>query len=415
MPDLTFPDGFLWGASTSAYQIEGGNAGSDWWAFEQAGRVSEKAGAACDSYNRWREDLDLAAELGLGIFRISVEWSRIEPEPGRYDEAALAHYLDVVKGIRERGMQSMVVLWHFTNPLWLGRGRATWLDESSPHAFEAYTRRVAEVLGPHVDWWATLNEANTYVSHGWLHGDWPPGKPFRIRAGFRVYEYLARAHRLAYAALKDTLGPDSRVGLTHVMPWAHPAEKGGVLSGTMCRYWRWIMEHHFVDKVCDQLDWLGVQYYYDSPCQAFRLADEDGCVPRTDMGWRIVPEGLYHVVREAARRYRVPVLVTENGLADAADAQRARFIIDHLAWLKRATDEGVDVRGYLYWSLLDNFEWAYGFGPRFGLAGVEYATCSRTLRPSASLYARIARENRIPEGLGEGLVYSDGTPSLAPC
>lgn len=415
MADLVFPEGFLWGASTSAYQTEGGNDRTDWWAFEQAGHAPFKSGRACDSWNRWREDLDLAAEMGLNTYRISLEWSRIEPEAGRFDPDALAHYVDVVRGIRERGMQSMVVLWHFTNPVWLGQGRGTWHEDYAPVAFERYARHVAAALGPHVDWWATLNETNTYSSHGWLAGDWPPGRKHDWPGGFRVYEYLARGHRRAYAAIKEEAGASARVGLTHVMPWAHPAEQYGWFSAGMQAYWRWLAAHHFLDKCRGSLDWLGVQYYYDSPCRAFRLVDDDGAsVPRTDMGWRIAPEGLYHVVREAQARYGVPIIVTENGVADASDSQRARFLVDHLRWLGRAVAEGADVRGYLHWSMLDNFEWAEGFGPRFGLAEVDYETMARTLRPSARVYAEVARGNRIAEGLCEGLTYADGSPALGP-
>ena len=173
-----------------------------------------------------------------------------------------------------------------------------------------------------------------------------------------------------------------------------------MLSGPAQAYWRWIVADHFLGKVRSSLDWLGVQYYYDSPVRTFRLADEDGTPPRTDMGWRITPEGLYHVVREAYARYGVPIIVSENGLADASDSQRARFLLDHLAWLHRAIDEGADVRGYLHWSMLDNFEWAAGFGPRFGLAEVDYATFERTLRPSAATYGAIASSEPHCRGYG---------------
>ncbi len=239
----------------------------------------------------------------------------------------------------------------------------TWRDNATPAAFERYVRHVCGPLAPYVDWWATLNEANTYSSHGWLQGDWPPGHRHDWPGGVRVYEYMARGHRRAYSAIKEIVGPGARVGLTHVLPWIHPAEKGGRLLRASAGVLALARRRPLPVKVRGSLDWLGVQYYYDSPVRTFRLADEDGCPPRTDMGWRITPEGLYHVVREAYARYRVPIIVTENGLADAADSQRARFILDHLAWLHQAMEEGADVRGYLHWSMLDNFEWAAGFGP----------------------------------------------------
>jgi beta-glucosidase len=413
MTDIVFPDGFLWGASTSAYQIEGGNSHADWWAWEQAGRVAHKSGRASHSWNRWRDDLDLAASLGLSIYRISIEWSRVEPHPGEFDAAAIAQYAEMLAGIRARGMQSMVVLWHFTNPAWLSARPGAWQNESSAEAFERYVRRVVPQIGPHVDWWATMNETNTYVEHGWRNGQWPPGHKNDFLGGFRAYHYLARGHRRAAAAIRELAGPDARVGLTHVMPWAHGvADAPG--AQLHAHYYNWAAAHHFLGKVADDLDWLGVQYYFDSPMTAFAHADSYEHPPLTDMGWRIWPEGMYNVVMEAWNRYHVPILVTENGLADATDAQRGRFILDHLGWLERAIAQGADVRGYLHWSLVDNFEWAFGFGPRFGLAALDYETFARTPRPSAELYARIARGNRITSAMGEGVTYANGASSLGP-
>jgi beta-glucosidase len=413
MSDIDFPQGFLWGASTSAHQIEGGNVHSDWWAWEQAGRVAEKSGAACDSYHRWREDLDLAESLGLSVFRISIEWARVEPERDRFDEEAIAHYAEVLASIHERGMQSMVVLWHFTNPAWLGGRGAPWQNESCAEAFEAYVRRIVPALAPHVDWWATMNETNTYVEHSWRVGQWPPGHKNDVVGAFRAYHFLAQGHRRAAGAIRELVGPSARVGLTHVMPWAHPVP-GAPFADVHSRYYHWAVAHHFLDKVADTLDWLGVQYYFDTPMTAFTHADAHGSPPTTDMGWRIFPEGMYRVVMEAWERYHVPILVTENGLADADDAQRGRFILDHLAWLHRAIGEGADVRGYLHWSLIDNFEWAFGFAPRFGLAEVDYETFARAPRPSSQLYARIARENRITAQMGDGQTYVDHASDMGP-
>ena len=265
MRELLFPDGFLWGASTSGYQTEGGGEATDWWEFEQAGRVASSSGAACDSWNRWSQDLDLAVELGLNTYRISVEWARIEPKPGQFDADALAHYVDVVRGIRARGMSCVVVLWHFTLPHWLDHRSGTWRDNETPVAFERYVRYVCGPLAPYVDWWATLNETNTYSSHGWLEGDWPPGHRHDWPGAVRVYEFMARGHRRAYSAIKEIAGPQARVGLTHVFPWIHPAEKGGAFSEPLQAYWRWLVADHFLSKVRSSLDWLGVQYYYDSP------------------------------------------------------------------------------------------------------------------------------------------------------
>lgn len=413
MSDLVFPERFLWGASTSAHQVEGGNVNSDWWAWEQSGRVAEKSGRACDSWNRWREDLDLAASLGLSAFRLSVEWARVEPEPGRFDDDALAHYAEVVRGIHERGMQSVVVLWHFTHPAWFSADGAPWLRRDAAAAFGRYAHRVAEALGEHVDLWATINEANTYVDHAFVIGEWPPGRRGDRLTALRSYAGLARAHRAARAAIRDVCGPAAKVGLTHVMPWVHRAA-GSWGSWPRQRFYQWQAVHAFLDQVQGDIDWLGVQYYYDTPIRLTGIDDADDDPPRTDMGWRIYPEGLYRALHETWRRYRVPIIVSENGLADAADAQRGRFLLDHLAWMHRAIGEGVPVLGYLHWSIMDNFEWAHGFGPRFGLAEMDYETMARTPRPSARLYEQIARTNRITSAMGEGLHYANGTAALGP-
>ena len=413
MADLAFPKGFLWGASTSAYQTEGCNGHADWVGWETQGGSAEPCGIACDSWHRFRDDVDVAARLGLGIYRISIEWSRVEPEEGRFDDGALAHYRAWLTYARSKGLATMVVLWHFTNPQWFVDGGG-WQQRAAAETFGRYAQRVAVEVGGLVDWWATLNEVNTYARHGWITGEWPPGRKADYAGGLRVYGGLARAHRRARQAIKRVVGDHARVGLTHVVPWAHRATGAGPLGHLAVAWWKWLALHHFLDRVRADLDWLGVQYYHDAPLRITGYDLDDGAAPRTDIGWRICPEGLYHAVRDMTQRYGVPIIVTENGLADAADRQRARFIIDHLAWLHRAIAEGCDVRGYLHWSLIDNFEWALGFAPRFGLASVDYETQAREIRPSAHVYARIAEANAIPSGLGAEARYADGSGSLAP-
>jgi beta-glucosidase len=412
MPDLLFPDGFLWGAATSAHQTEGQNTHSDWWAWEQASKLPP-SGRACDSWNRWREDIEAAAELGLGVYRISVEWARVEPEAGRFDHSAIEHYAEILRRARAHGMQTMVVLWHFTNPAWLADVN-DWLWQQAPERFASYAAVMARGLGDLVDYWATLNEANTYVWRGYIVGVWPPGRGNAGLGAALAYRGLLHGHRMARKAIKEELGEGVPVGLTHVLAWPHPAEKGGHFSAPMCAWWNFLANDLFLDRAAPHCDWLGAQYYHDSPATAFSIADADGEWPRTDMGWRVVPRGIYEVVMRAWRRYRLPILITENGLADSQDAQRARFIIDHVAWLHKAIADGADVRGYLHWSLLDNFEWAHGFAPRFGHVEVDYDTLERRIRPSARVYAEMIRRNGVPEGFGNEFTYANGTGSLAP-
>jgi beta-glucosidase len=412
MPDRFFPEGFLWGAASSAYQTEGGNEHADWWHWELNGGGTEPSGMACDSWNRWADDIAAAVELGLGVFRMSVEWSRVEPQPGHFDNEAIAHYRQVLEAAKAAGLTTMLVLWHFTNPVWLGR--RPWTRMEHVDQFISFTERIVPSLAPHVDLWATVNEANTFAWHGYITGDWPPGRHDAWIDARRVYTCLGQAHIRARRVIRHHVGDSASVGLTHVLAWPHPALQGGGLSALTRWWWALIGNDLFLDQLRGEMDWLGVQYYYDSPCRALGVALDDGDTPRTDMGWRVCPEGLYHVVMTAWRRYGVPVIVTENGIADAADVQRGRFIIDHLAWLHEAIRDGADVRGYLHWSLIDNYEWAHGFAPRFGLVEVDYETFKRRPRKSGYLLGRIARENAIPEGLGSELRYADGTGSLVP-
>lgn len=412
MPDLVFPEGFMWGASTSSYQIEGHNRAADWWHWEAAGGGVEQSGAACDSWNRWREDIELTHSLGLEVYRISVEWSRVEPQRGVFDREAISRYAQMLATAKSRGLTTMLVLWHFTNPAWLGD--RPWTRREHVDDFVRYVERVLPELAPHVDHWATLNEANTFAWHGYIVGDWPPGRRDAWHDAYRLYQCLAQGHIRARSAIKEHVGEHASVGITHVLAWPHAAKRNGGLSLPAQMWWKWISEDLFLDQVAHSTDWLGAQYYHDTPCRTFGPALHDGDTPRTDMGWRIVPEGLYRSVVGAWKRYGKPIIITENGLADASDSQRGRFILDHLAWLHRAISEGVDVRGYLHWSLLDNYEWAFGFAPRFGLVEVDFQTFERSPRASAQLLGRIARENRIPDGLGAQLRYSNGAESLAP-
>lgn len=412
MADIAFPEGFEWGASMSGYQTEGQGENTDWWLLENKGGAPA-SGRAADSWNRWRDDLDIACELGLTTFRISTEWARVEPENGTFDLEAVEHYAEVLREAKRRGLKTMVVLWHFTNPAWLAPG-SDWVWYKTPSLFERYARLMAQHLGGLVDHWATINEADTYVWRGYIVGEWPPERKDAWQAAYLAYRGFAAGHKRARRAIKDVLGNETPVGLTHLLAWPHAAQTRGRFSAGTVMMWNLLANDLFLNMVAKHTDWLGVQYYHDSPAHLTRIDNSDGSWPHSDMGWRIVPEGLYEVVMRTWRRYRIPMMVTENGLADAADAQRARFIIDHLAWLHRAISEGADVRGYLHWSLIDNFEWSHGFGPRFGLAEVDYETFSRTIRPSARIYAQIIAANGIPGGLGDELTYADGSPALSP-
>lgn len=401
---LRFPEGFVWGSGVSAHQVEGGNTGNDWSAFEGAGGVSGgvRSGDACDHFSRYEADFDLAAALGHAAFKTSVEWSRVEPEEGCFDAGALAHYAAYVKALLDRGIEPWIVLHHFTSPRWLA-GHGWWLGAETPRLFARFARVVAERLSPHVRMWVTINEPMLLASAGYVFGVWPPERR-NLADGLRVASNLVRAHRLAYGALRAVCGPEARIGpavnVTALKHPGNPTARDRLLGGPL----DWLANHYFTDRVADAADFLGVQYYSRATVQQLLAGDPLAIptgvrrLPRTDLGWEIYPRGIYHVVKAAWRRHRLPIYVTENGLADASDRVRGPFIRDHLVWLHRAIAEGCDVRGYLHWSLLDNFEWREGFAPRFGLVAVDYATQERTVRPSARYYERICRANAVEPG-----------------
>lgn len=398
---VRFPPDFVWGSGISAHQVEGDNRYNDWWAYEQQGMIAheETSGIATDHFHRYAEDFALAADLGHKAVKISIEWSRVERERGIYDGEALAHYAAVVRAMRDAGLTPYVVLHHFTNPQWLG-AYGWWRGAQTPQLFAAYVLETVKALSPWVENWITINEPMLVASAGYVFGIWPPqGRSFR--EGLRVARNLVRAHRLAYEIIHE-VGGICRVGpavnVTALKQPEHASLRDRTLDGPL----DWLANYYFIDHVRDRSDFIGVQYYSRATVQQLLAGDPLAVprgmrrLPRSDMGWEIYPKGLYYTVRGMSRRSGLPIIVTENGIADADDERRALFIRDHLVWLKRAMDEGSDVRGYLHWALTDNFEWAEGFAPRFGLVGIDYDTLQRHVRPSARFYERICRSGEVP-------------------
>lgn len=389
---VSFPAGFLWGASTSSHQVEGGNTRNDWWAFEQQGRVPDSSGDACDHYHRYESDFDLAVELGHTAHRLSIEWSRVEPQPGVFDAEEIEHYVRVLQALKRRGLVTFVTLHHFTNPLWFSQAGG-WTGKDAATSFERYVTAIAPEIAAYVDYWITINEPTQVAFAGYLFGEWPPGHRWDLVGAYRQLDAMADAHFAAARAIKR-VEPSAHVGYANQsMNWRCNDD-----TSPWQRMVRDFMDdftnRRFCDRVADSLDFIGVQYYHTLRVgwRPYGPGHLSGTVT-TDVGWDIVPEGLEKVVTECWKRYRIPIFITENGLADGADKRRSDFITDHLIALAKAIDGGADVRGYLHWSLMDNFEWAEGFAPRFGLVEVDYATQQRTPRASAHLYREIIAAN----------------------
>ena len=398
MSEIKFPKNFLWGAGTSSHQVEGGNV-NDWskWEKGNAEGLAKKSetywqpwqkekfpemlqsrnyisGRACDHYHRFKEDFDIAKELNHNAHRFSIEWSRIEPKEGFIDEKEIEHYRQVLIALKERNIEPFVTLYHWTLPNWLAE-KGGWLNPKTPYYFDRYVKIISENLFDYVNFWITLNEPSLYASNSYLKGNWPPEKK-SIFKYFRVVNNLVKAHKLAYRAL-HLIDLECKVGIA----------KNNIYFENIpfidC-FWN----KYFLNKIKNEQDFIGLNHYFHQTL----FGNKNESV--SDMGWEIYPEGIYRVLKEL-KKYNKPIYITENGLADKDDQKREKFIKDYLIWIYKAIEEGVDVRGYLHWSLLDNFEWDKGFWPRFGLVEVDFKTFERKIRPSAYKYAKICKDNKI--------------------
>lgn len=403
-----FPDNFYWGAATAAYQVEGGIENVDWAKAAREGRVPI-CGRAADHYNRFESDFDLVKELGHNCHRISVEWARIEPEEGKFDEKEIEHYRQVLAAMRERRIKPFITLWHFTLPLWFSESGG-FERKDSPEIFARYAAYVAKKLGNDCRHFSTINEPTVYSSLGWLAGVWPPFKRWsgfsilkldhhnqtvpgqEIRFGniftyFSVLRRLVRAHNLAYDAIKkNAFGAE--VGIVHHVVLFHA--NWNPFNKLFAWVMNWFSTHSVMRRVYKKCDSIGVNYY-----QHKKFGDKK-VYPKTDMGWDVYPEGLCDALL-MMRRYKLPLWVSEAGVADADDNMRADYITRLIRCMHVAIEGGADVRGYMYWSLIDNYEWAAGFDKRFGLVEINYDTLERKVRPSAYVYKQIIEANGLIE------------------
>lgn len=421
-----FPQGFLWGAATAAHQVEG-RLRNTWteWETANADRLAAKAesqfghaspvwsdvkpeaqdpanyvsGRAADHYHRIDEDIQLMKQLNLSAYRFTIDWSRVEPKEGEFDQAALDHYRSLVIRLKKANIEPLVTLWHWPLPIWLG-DRGGWLAPDAVDRFQRFTQQVVETLGNDVQYWITLNEPNVYASHSYLLGLWPPAHRNPLEH-HQILHTLQTAHRAAYRFIKEQI-PTAQVGLAHhvtdFVSNSNPLNL--VLRWWANRTWNW----SFLDGIRDELDFIGVNNYFR---RSFGNTSEVNLgtstsevkeierVRKSNLGWDLEPKSLAGAVTATWQRYHKPIIVTEHGLADRADQHRAWFIEESLKYLHEAIQAGTDVRGYLHWSLLDNFEWDKGFWPRFGLVAVDYTTQKRTIRPSARTYAHIAKTNTL--------------------
>jgi beta-glucosidase len=436
---LSRPPRFLWGAATSSHQIEGYNDMNDWWVWEHAGHIEggARSGPATDHWNRFREDIKLAADLGLNTYRFSVEWSRIEPEEGRYNREAVHWYRELLGECEKHGLLPMLTLHHFTSPRWFAeKGGFTW--QESPKRFAEYTKLIAKELGPRVPLWCTFNEPMVLAVGSYIAKFMPPATFSPADASLACRNIL-KAHVFAYdilhSEIRERTGPwhdfPLAVGIAHNVldfhadrAW-HPIER--VVTGMLRKFYNrsWLdaitgRPQHFgipglvprakpVRRALDRrtADFIGINYYTKAyvkwrsrdgaegvlPDFPIGLAFARRREPASDLGWAFHPGGLGRMLR-FVKHYGLPIYITENGIADANDKMRKDYLLAHLGEIASAIRAGMDIRGYYHWSLLDNFEWKKGFGPRFGLYAVNYDTFDRTPRESAGIYKKIIDAHR---------------------
>ncbi len=402
-----FPSNFYWGAATASFQVEGGIENNDWAKAAKDGRVPP-CGRACDHYNRYEEDFDIAKSLGHNAHRFSIEWARIEPAEGKWNETEIEHYRAVLTTLRARNIKPYVTLWHFTLPLWFSESGG-FERKDSPEIFARYCSFVVSKLGDLCSDFSTMNEPNVFGSNGWLRGSWPPFKRFSLtdlisitnsgrtyesnaEKGFRpVFTYLrvmknlAAAHNRAYDAIKKIVPATDVSVVKHVILFHANGNPFNKLIAWVANYF-WT--YKFMNRVYKKCDSVGLNYYFH------KKFGDTATYEKTDMDWDIYPEGIEHALMMLSR-YRKPLFVSESGLADARDTHRADYITRQVRATHRALAGGVDVRGHMYWSLLDNYEWALGYEKRFGLVEIDYTTLERKIRPSAYKYKEICEQNAV--------------------
>jgi beta-glucosidase len=421
--ELTFPDGFLWGTATAAHQVEGDNTNSDWWAFERMPDTpcKEPSGSAIEHYRRYARDIAMLAGLGFNTYRFSVEWARIEPAEGEYDQAQMTHYRRMVDLCRKSKLTPMVTLNHFTLPKWLA-DRGGWLSPTITRHFERFTQHVVQALGDRVEWYCTLNEPGI-VAFGGYGGGLPfPPMLKGVENWKSATAHLVEAHKASRAAIKQLL-PSAKVGLTNSMQeWE--ANAGGT---PVMNYARGLMEDAYLEAAADD-EFIGIQTYTRARLDLPRAAGiaarfglsipaiekmlvgritawqrESGSgiatapgVRTTQMGYEYRPQAVAATVRRAASLLPgKPIVVTEHGIATDDDTERIEFITAGLQSLHAAIEDGIPLKGYVYWSAFDNFEWSSGYAMKFGLIAVNRTTQERTIKPSGRFLGEISRANRL--------------------
>lgn len=429
---MCFPDGFLWGVSTSSHQVEGGNDNNQWSAWERHGRIrtGECSGLACDWWNNAEVDFDLARQIGLNALRLSVEWSRIEPLPGQWNVEAIRRYRQMLEGLQQRGIQPILCLHHFTHPAWFEKDGGFF----GPHAeevFEAFVRKVVGELGDLCHYWVTFNEPNVFAALGYVLGEFPPGARGEITTALRVLNAMARCHARAYRAIHE-LKSNAQVGWAHNFVVFEPANRAFPFDRWIAAFLNQLFNDSFLtaleqgrsafplslmDRELSQVqgtcDFVGLNVYsrfhvafsLRHHSQLFGNVYVPEHVPQGDPGaekpyGEAYPKGIKVAVERTARLGK-PIYILENGVPDSEDRIRPWLIVNAVREVYECIAEGHDIRGYFHWTLTDNFEWSEGWQLKFGLVELDRETQVRTMRESGRLYSAIAKANGMTRKMSE--------------
>jgi beta-glucosidase len=414
-----FPPNFFWGASTSSHQVEGNNH-NQWTVWELANAkqqarmahqhlnwlpgwrvIKEQAenpenyisGRGVDHYHQYKEDFALLKRLHLNAFRFGIEWSRIEPEEGKWNEKAIEHYRTYIAELRKIDIEPFLNIWHWTLPVWFAE-KGGFKNRDNLQYWQRFVEKVAEEFTEDVTYMITLNEPNVYSTFSYVTGEWPPQERSWI-SFMKVYWNLIKAHKQAYRILKQKKS-SLIIGVASQLANIQAKRPHNFWDGISTKWMRFAWNWWFINRIKNQQDFIGFNYYFSDYYRWFKR--DNPKVPLSDLGWYMEPEGLYPLLLRAWTHYRRPIIVTENGVADADDQYRTWWIEETIVAMERALSEGVDLRGYFHWSLLDNFEWAYGWWPKFGLVEVDRKHgMKRTIHPSAKKFAHYVKEIEAQE------------------
>ncbi len=432
MKGIKLPKEFLMGSATAATQIEGGDRNSNWYHWSLQGKIAnnESSITAADHYNRVEEDINLMKTMNHDTYRMSIEWSRIEPEEGKWSQEGIIHYQNEIKSLIKAGIKPLITLHHFSHPQWFEE-LGQWTNRDSVEYFLRFTKKIVSEIGHDVNEYCTINEPNVFVMDTFMDGKYPPGKKDDIVSYFKASKNLILAHLKAYKAiheLRSEMGhDDTLVGIAMHLAYFE-VFKPKLLTNISKKLMDYSFHQLFLNGMIEghltfpiglgyplgkglYCDFLGVNYYSrhlihssNNPSMLFGEVKVQQGLPDemiNDLGWEIYPEGLYKVTKKVYEKYKLPIYITENGIPDAKDIKRAKFIYDHMIQIINLIKDGVDVKRYYHWSLLDNLEWNDGYSPRFGLIEVDYNTQERTIRNSGYFYGELCKNKEVTSAMIE--------------